>query len=390
MEPTPKQQTINLITQANRILIVPGRPDGDSIGSALALLLILAKLGKQASAITMDDIPDSYHFLPSRDSIESELIGLRDFIITLSGNDTEPEKLSYNISDGRLNIVISPKRGSYSPENVTFSEGSLKYDLVITLDAPTLTELGKIYNNEAEIFSNIPVINIDHHASNSHFGTVNLVDIHATSTAEILVSIAEALGVDFDADISTCLLTGIISDTGSFQHANTTPKSLTVAAQMVGFGARQQEIIKYLFKTKSLASLRLWGKILSNLQFDPVLKLVWAGADLDTITSVGATGQDISGLIDELMTSVPGAEIIVLITERESGTINGSIRTSKGVDASAIAGLLGGGGHLGAAGFKLANTNLQEASSKVIESVRAFKGYTPPAEVRTPEIGAQV
>lgn len=390
MESTPKQQAINLISQASRILVVPGRPDGDSIGSALALLLMLAKLGKQASAITMEDIPDSYRFLPSRDSIASELVGLRDFIITLGGNDTEPEKLSYNISEGRLNIVITPKHGSYSPQNVTFSEGSIKYDLIITLDAPNLNELGKIYVNEAEIFSTIPVINIDHHATNSHFGTVNLVDIHATSTAEILVSIAEALGAEFDPDIATCILTGIVSDTGSFQHANTTPKSLTVAAQMVGFGARQQEIIKYLFKTKSLASLRLWGKILSNLQFDPALKLVWAGADLATINSVGATAQDISGLIDELMTSVPGAEVVVLITEREPGTINGSIRTSKGVDASAIAGLLGGGGHTGAAGFKLFNTNLPEASSKVIESVTAFRGKTPASEAPTPEIVAQV
>src|SRR5690606_38881218 len=136
-----------------------------------------------------------------------------------------------------------------------------------------------------------------------NYGKVNLVDTGATSTGEILVGVGEALGVEFDADIATGLLTGIISDTGSFQHANTTPKSLTVAAQMVGYGARQQEIIKHLFKTKPLASLKLWGRILSNIQFDNRLKLVWATVDYTTLQSMGVTGQDIGGLIDELMTS---------------------------------------------------------------------------------------
>jgi phosphoesterase RecJ-like protein len=385
MEPTPKQQAISLINTAHRILVVPGRPDGDSVGSALALLLILAKAGKQVVAVTMDEVPDTYRFLPARDQLTNELVGVRDFIISLNGNNTEPDKLSYNIEGGRLNIIITPKTGSYSAENVTFTEGAFKYDLIITLDAPVLSELGKIYTTQPEIFNQVPVLNIDHHASNAHFGSVNLVDIAATSTGEILVSLAEALNVEFDADIATCLLTGIVSDTGSFQHANTTPKSLTVAAQMVGFGARQQEIIKYLFKTKPLAALRLWGKILSKLQFDPSLKLVWAGSDLATIQEVGATAQDITGLIDELMTSVPGAEIIILLTEREPGTVFGSIRTSAGVDASAIAGMLGGGGHTGAAGFKLFDTTYEAAVAKVVDTVSRYRSPSS----ATPEIAVQ-
>lgn len=373
MEPTQKQQAIARITAANRVLIVPGRPDGDSVGSALALLLMMKKLGKEVGAVTMDTVSESYKFLPSFSDVRSDLVGLRDFIISLNSQNVEPEKLSYNVAEGRLNIVITPKEGSYSANDVTFSEGSMKYDLIITLDSPSLEMLGNIHSTHPEIFTEIPIVNIDHHATNKHFGAVNLVDITATSTGEILVGLAEALGVEFDADIATCLLTGIIADTGSFQHANTTPKSLTVAAQMVGFGARQQEIIKHLFKTKSLATLKLWGQILSKIQHDIELRLVWSYADLDTITTTGASGEDIAGLIDELMTSVPGADIVILITEREPNMINGSIRTSRGVDASAIAGLMGGGGHPGAAGFKLINTSLEDAKQTILGKVRDFR-----------------
>ena len=376
MEPTPKQQAIAQIQRSNRILVVPARPDGDSVGAALAMLLILQKAGKESSVVTMDAIPESYRFLPRMDEIQTELVGLRDFIITLNGPATEPDKLSYNIENGHLNIVITPKRGGYSADNVTFSEGQVKYDLIITLDAPSLEMLGATYANQPTLFSEVPIINIDHHASNRYFGAVNLVDLTATSTGEILVGLAEALNVEFDADIATCLLTGIISDTGSFQHANTTPKSLTVAAQMVGFGARQQDIIKHLFKTKPLTSLRLWGKILSSIQYDPNLKVVWAGVDLATISEVRATSEDIGGLIDELLTSVPGAEVVFLLSERLPRVISGSLRTARGVDASAIAALMGGGGHPGAAGFKLMDASLPEATNIVLSKIREFRAQS--------------
>jgi len=372
METTPKQQTIAHVNQAKRILIVPGKPDGDSIGSALALMQMLTKLGKEVGVVTLDEIPPYLQFLPGVTQIQKSVNSLKDFIITLGSDGVEPDKLSYNIVDGKLNIVISTKSGSYSAEHVSFATGSLRYDLIITLDAADFDQLGDIYKYHPQIFNEMPVVNIDHHASSANYGKVNLVDTGATSTGEILVGVGEALGVEFDADIATGLLTGIISDTGSFQHANTTPKSLTVAAQMVGYGARQQEIIKHLFKTKPLASLKLWGRILSNIQFDNRLKLVWATVDYTTLQSMGVTGQDIGGLIDELMTSVPGSDIVVLLSEREPTLVSGSIRTSKQVDASVLAGILGGGGHPGAAGFKLSNTNIPGATEQLIAAVSRY------------------
>ncbi len=373
MEPTPKQQAVSLITRAERILIAPGRPDADSIGSALALSIALRKLGKEVGIATLDPISQQLQFLPEIETIKSDVTGTQDFIITIANADAEPEKLSYVFENGVLNVVITPKFGHYSAEQVTFSQGGLKYDLIITTDAAELTQLGIIYDQFPALFKEIPVINIDHHATNSYYGAVNLVDLTATSTGEVLVGLLEAMGIEIDADIATCLLTGIISDTGSFQHSNTTPKSLTVAAQMVGFGARQQDIIRHLFKTKAFSTLKLWGQILANLQFDPINRLVWATATYADLSNTESTPEAFSGLIDELMTSIPGAEIVMLITEREPQVVSGSIRTTRGLNAAEIAERLGGGGHPGAAGFKLMAMSLSEALPLILEKVRTYQ-----------------
>lgn len=382
MEPSPKQQAAQLIERATNILIAPGRPDGDSLGSALALLLVLKKLGKETALAVLDPVAQRYQFLPAVEQIATTVEGGREFVITLENQTVEPDKLSYNIQDGKLNIIITAKKGNYAPEDVQLIPGEPKHDLIITLDAPDLTQLGELHNQYPALFREIPIINVDHHSTNAYFGTVNVVDITATSTGEILVGLIEALGQNLiDVDVATCLLTGIISDTGSFQHANTTPKSLTVAAQMVAFGARQQEIIKHLFKTKQLTTLKLWGQVLSRLQFDPQTKFAWATATFKDLEATGASKEDFTGLIDELMTSIPGAEVVLLLTEREPGMVYGSIRTAQGVDAAAIAGLLGGGGHPGAAAFQLLDMSLDQAQPVVLEKVTGFQaarlGLTP-------------
>lgn len=392
-EPTPKQQAIELINRSQRLLVVPSRPDGDSIGSALALLQVLRKLNKEVTLAVLDPIAQSFKFLPAVTDITADIDGARDFIITLDSPSAEADRLSYNFDDGKLNIIITPKRGRYTQTDVSFAQGQFKYDAAIVLDAADLHQLGQVYDRYPTLFQEIPVINIDHHASNAYFGTINLVDLTATSTAEILIGLTEALGTNLiDDNIATCLLTGIISDTGSFQNANTTPKSLTVAAQLVGLGARQQEIIKHLFKTKSLAQLKLWGQILSRIQFDAGLKLAWATAGLNDLATLGATPTDMSGLIDELMTSIPGADVVLLLSEKEPRAVSGSLRTAKGVDAAEIAALFGGGGHPGAAGFKLLDMSVTEAEPVVLQKIRDYQaarlGLTSPTPQPEATLGA--
>jgi len=374
MELTPKQQALELINKSKHILIAPGRSDGDSIGSGLALYLVLSRLGRKVDLVVLDPLPDKFDFLPKLDELQHEFNGLRDFIISLDCVSAAADKLAYNFQDNKLNIVVTPKQGVFKPQDVSFAEGNFQYDVVVTMDAADLEQLGVIYINNPKLFQSVPIINIDHHASNDYYGAVNLVDLTATSTAEILVGLIEALGPSLiDADVATALLTGIINDTGSFQHSNTTPKSLTIAAQMVGFGARHQEIIQHLFKTKAFSTLKLWGRILTNVQHDPGSRLVWSTASLSDITETGSTGEQISGVIDELMTSIPEADIVVLLSERETRVISGSIRTKKGVDASDIAKVFGGGGHHGAAGFRLLDSSVEEAAATVVARVKEYQ-----------------
>ena len=150
------------------------------------------------------------------------------------------------------------------------------------------------------------------------------------------------------------LLTGIITDTGSFQHSNTSPEAFEVAAELLDRGARQQEIIKHLFKTKSLATLKLWGKVLSKITYEESSKLVYSTISLADLSETGAKSDDSGGIIDELMSNAPASEVVMLLKEKEPGFLSGSLRAPGNIaDVSEIAGIIGGGGHKKAAGFEL-------------------------------------
>jgi len=376
MELNPKQQITDLIRKSKNILLLTHRnPDGDGIGAELSLLLAFRKLQKEVTAVAEGEVSDSYKFLSAIEHISDKLEHSRDFIISVNTKDTQVGNLGYKIKGDKLNIVITPSKGNFTPEHVSFDAGKHPYDLIIVLDTPDIEQLGELYDENANLFYEVPVINIDHHVSNEQFGKVNLVDITATSTCEIVLALLESLGGDtpiLDEEIATALLMGIITDTGSFQNANTTPKSLTVAAQLVAAGARQQDIIKNIYKTKPLSTLRLWGRILAGIREDRDHKFVWSVAAARDLDQCGARENEISGAIDELMVAAPNAEIIFLLSEREAG-IFGSVRTAKEVDASEVAGLFGGGGHKQAAGFNISEMGLAEAERHVLDKIRQYQ-----------------
>ncbi|MFC1656429.1 bifunctional oligoribonuclease/PAP phosphatase NrnA [Patescibacteria group bacterium] len=376
MELNPKQQITDLIRKSKNILLLTHRnPDGDGLGAELACLLAFRKLQKTVTAIAEGEISTSYQFISAMEHISNKLEHSRDFIISVNTKDTQVGNLGYKIEGDKLNIVITPSKGNFTTEHVSFDAGKHPYDLIIVLDTPDIEQLGELYDNNANLFYEVPVINIDHHVSNEQYGKVNLVDITATSTCEIVLALLESLGGDtpiLDEEISTALLMGIITDTGSFQNANTTPKSLTVAAQLVAAGARQQDIIKNIYKTKPLSTLRLWGRILAGIREDSDHKFVWSIAAARDLDQCGAQESEISGAIDELMVAAPNAEIIFLLSEREGG-IFGSVRTSKQVDASEVAGMFGGGGHRQAAGFNITEMGLAEAERHVLEKIRRYQ-----------------
>ncbi|MBI4175126.1 DHH family phosphoesterase [Candidatus Berkelbacteria bacterium] len=380
MELTPKQQTVELIKNAERILLVTHTGlDGDAVGSLLALQAALGKFGKDVAVATPDPVPVGLHFLAGAPTITQELSGTQDFVITLDTSQVHVEKLGYKhlADEKKLNIVITPSRGTFRPEHVSFGSGQLKFDLIIVLDTPTIERLGRFFDSHAQFFYETPVINIDHHSGNDFFGKVNWVDLTATSTAEILVALLESLGRDkslLDPDIATLLLAGIMTDTESFQSTTTTPKSFTVAAQLVAAGARQQEIVQHIYRTKTLSTLRLWGKALTRLQEEPAHRFIWSTVSNDDLKAVHADESELSGVADELLRSASNIDFSLLLSERKGGYLQGSLRSvARGIDVSEIAKLFGGGGQPLAAGFRLPNANVGEVEREVIDRLRAYQ-----------------
>lgn len=381
MELTPKQQTIELLRRAQKILILTHQnPDGDALGSLLALYLALGKLGKKVTAAVADLGHQSLKFLPALKELKQEIRASEEMIITLDTSKVTDVKLGYRNrpEENKVDILVSPKEGRLTPADLSFTEGEGQFDAAVILDTPDLDRLGSLYEQNSELFYRVPTVNIDHHPSNDRFGKINWIDLTATSTAEILVSLLESLGRQtplLDEDIATALLTGIICDTTSFQNSNTTPKSFTVAAQLVATGARQQEIIKAVYKTKTLSTLKLWGKILSRVQVEPE-NFVWSYATSDDLAQAGAQDNETSGVVDELLKSTAGVDFALLLVERDGG-IHGSLRSiEKIINVNEIARVFGGGGHESAAAFRIEEANLADKQAEILAKISQFQAKT--------------
>lgn len=380
MELSPFQQVEHLLKEKQNILLCThAKMDGDALGSIISMALFLKKMGKDVMAVSSDPVPEALAFLPIDNIISTEFSGTRDFIVTLDCENASIDKLKYAVEDNKVNIIVTPKKGQFAEKDISFQKGDVKYDLIIVMDTPDLQQLGSIYHDNTEMFYDIPVLNIDHHASNNRYGHVQVIDPTASSTTEILFELFKHLQKKeqfIDSDIATLLLAGIITDTGSFQNANTTPKSLEISADLLDLGADQQGIIRHIYKTKNLTTLKLWGKVLSKLQIDQTHRIVWSSISQRDLKSTQANLTEASNIIDELMSNAPGAEIILLFREEEEeGLISCSMRTTDpNVNASKIASLFGGGGHRQAAGFKLrGQKNFDEAISKAVEKMRDFQ-----------------
>ena len=246
---TPKQQTSEAIRQAETILIITGQhPNIDQASSTLALAAVLRKFGKKVTALISDSLPQQINFLETGE-LDRSLSGQRDFILKVDTKKAQVDKLRYEVVEDKLNIFVTPLKGSFAPSDVTYDYGSYRYDLVIVLGVPTRARIDRIYADNPSLFDNLPIVNLDFHRSNEQYGAINLIEPTASSLCEILVALAESLqnGI-VDEQIATAMLTGLMSSTDRFTAAHTTAKSLTVAAQLMAAGAKQPAIVRALFK----------------------------------------------------------------------------------------------------------------------------------------------
>lgn len=251
-ELTPKQQTSEAIRQSETILILTGQhPTVDQTAAVVALAMILRRFGKKATALISDSLSANTGFLPTNE-LDRSLDGQRDFIIKVDQKKVQAEQMRYMHEGEKLNIYIQPQKGNFAPSDITFGYGDYHYDLAIIIGVPTRARIDKVYQDNMSLFETLPIVNIDYHRSNEQYGAINLIDPLAASLCEMLVALAESLKAGLiDETLATALLGGIMASTDRFTAAHTTSKSLTVAAQMMAAGAKQQAVVKELYRSAS-------------------------------------------------------------------------------------------------------------------------------------------
>jgi len=294
-------------------------PDGDGVGSLLALYHLLSARGKKVYPCLPEPhkYPPQYGFLPGRETL---------------------------LPPGEL------------PENC---------DAFVALDCSNLSRLEPL----EELFRRVSVtVNIDHHEDNARFAALNYVDAGASSTAELVYRVAEAGSWELDAHAATCLYAGLVTDTGRFQHRNTTPSAFILAARLAEAGADVHGVAKEIYESQSLAYTRLLGVVLRRAQMHDDLRLVFSFITRADLEETGATLSETEDLIDYLR-RVKGAGIVALFKELPDGTVRVSLRSGDGTEVGPIARALGGGGHAMAAGY----TSEKDLEGSVEELMKALR-----------------
>jgi phosphoesterase RecJ-like protein len=292
------------------ILATHIHPDGDAIGSELALWLVLEQLGKRVAIINHSPTSEQFAYLPGYEQVRC-----------LAQTGAVHTALSRVVS------------GATRP-------------LLFALDCGSLDRLGDV----PAVVAPRGFVNIDHHHSNDRFGELALVRADACSTGELVFDLAVACGVPIDLEIATCIYTAIVSDTGSFGYANTSPRAHDLAARLIDLGVDPVEVSRHLFRSRTLEQLRLGAMLASSMSLACDGRLAWCCLTHAMCAEAGVDPIDTQDMV-LVPISVRGVELGLLFRETEvPGEIKLSLRSEGTVDASALAALFGGGGHAGAAG----------------------------------------
>lgn len=296
------------------LLFAHSRPDGDTIGSVLALKDYIKSLGKNATVVCFDPFPE---FLSSFVTEKSE------------------------------------------PPNLVNLE---KYNLIIACDS---VERG--FEKIADKFNSNQVIALlDHHPDITMKKDINIIDAGASSVCELVYDFFTFNKIEITRSMATCLMLGILGDTGTFQHANTTAHTMEIASNLMKKGAPVSKIVQATFSNKNICTLKLWGRAFEKAKVNPLNGMIVSVITQKDMKECEASSEDIAQVAG-ILNTVPGTKFSLILSEREGGIIKGSLRSEeyKGMDVSRLAAEFGGGGHKLASGF--------EVKGKIIETEEGWK-----------------
>lgn len=369
------QQLSQLLEKSRHILLVLNSTQNtDSICGAVAWKKWLEKQNKQVDIIADNFVlPKNLNFIKGAEEIQPHISHLQKFILKVDVTNVKIDTLSYDIKDNWLSIYLTPKQGILTKNELRTAQSTLKYDLVITINAQDLESLGQIFFNNTDLFYKVPIVNFDNHPGNEHFGQINFVEIISTSVSEIIYKTLTSLSAShIDADIATALLAGMISQTQSFKTANVSPLTLNTASQLMNLGADREKIVKHLYRTKSISSLKIWGEALTHMESDPSLGLVWTTITREDFSRAGATEDELKELIDELVNNSPEAKVILLLYENTKGEnkVHGFLSVDKQHDAKMLLQSFQADGNKKTASFVTTNKTIKEVELEVVEKIK--------------------
>jgi len=244
-------------------------------------------------------------------------------------------------------------------------------DLIIVCDSASLPRLGAVYAESQSCFAALPILNLDHHRTNTGFGQANLVDNTAAATAEIAHELLERLHVEPTQETATALMTGLVTDTLGFRTDSVTPRTLALAAHLLAAGAPLDEICYRVFHATRYEKLKLWGYGLSHLQRTEDGRIAWTALPREIRMELGAKESDLSGLAS-FIDGIEGADIVIIAWDKKKDPNRTGISLrSRTVNVATVAQTLGGGGHAGAAGALLTDTPLSEGLRKAVKAAKA-------------------
>ena len=295
-------EAADLMRGAGSVLVVSHKnPDGDAIGTQLALGQILESHADKVTLLAAGPVPPRYAWLPGADKIEVA---------------------------------------------ATCEE---RFPLVVALECGNLERTG-ISGISGDV-----VVNIDHHQQNDNYGQLNWVDPGFSSVGEMIYHVARQLtgASQLPLDAAVNLYTAILTDTGSFRFSNTSPDALAICGKLVALGVQPAEVAAKIFENHSTARLRLMGRVLSTLEIDPGGRFGWVAVSQADLRETGAAPEDVEGLVNLPMT-IGKLEAAALFREQPDGSFRVSLRSKRLVDVARVAAGFGGGGHVRAAGLSTA------------------------------------
>ncbi len=313
---TPADRIADALGRCRHVLLLNHvSPDGDCLGSTLALARALSTRGQRATVGSADGVPEVYRFLPGADGIRREL-----------------------------------------PDDAA-------YDAVVFMECSTPDRAGALAARAAAV----PLwVNIDHHLNNGGFGHLIAYDATAAAVAELVHPIVRRLAPGPDRQTATCLLCALLTDTGSFRYPAVTQRTLTIAADLVGQGAHPSEVYARVYENRPATTLRLLGQALGRLRLSPDGRVAWTVVTQAMLGETGAAMEESEGIVGALR-AIAGVDVAMLFKEDPDG-IRVSLRARGAVSANAIAEAFGGGGHAAAAGFTGRGT-LDEVVRQTLEVV---------------------